>query len=247
MSDTDEAPTIASTVFNLQNYNVAFKALEDNRKKLWGMTRGPWEVWWNGEDTPADNCPTWAEWDNPIDDDGISVLSAGAGFRLNDPEKGFMTINRNLEDKYKGSVISRRDEVLTTADGFTFEVGVQIHHPTQIGGWMMYYRRRDGYCFGIFLAPNFLGGGGYSQHRGLGFKPGTTATFNTTSKQNIYRMVVPPNGAKKFKVYANGKLMFEAEGNTNVVTSVRPDEKAPYIIVGGEKGTKNSSRAATLL
>jgi hypothetical protein len=216
-------------------------SVEDNRALLFSRTWGDWEIYYNGYDTPADRCPTWAIWDNPIDDDGPQIYECGGGFRLNTPAPGILSIDRSVPDPLErdrglGSVISRRDEYLKPADGLTLDFRVRVRPPTEPSGVVAYYRNADSTCYGLHLAQDAIRGGGYGrwehQHPP---KP-----FNTTDAFHTYRMVVHGAGPE-LSCYIDGKYAFDAKANIFRVTSLPEHDKYPTIIIGGEKGNKTTS------
>ena len=218
--------------------DTALDLILQNRDRLFAKPGHPyWEVFWNGYDTPADRCPTWGIWDNPIDDDGMAIFAAGGGYLLNTPP-GMMTVDRSdpaWRDYPVGSVVSKRDEFLRPEDGFTIEVRVKLHKPTAENGFQIYYRDLNGTCYGLHLSPDKVRGGGYGTRSG----PVIEIPFGTMDAFHTYRMVVPPN-SRTWKAYINGKFVFQAEANDFRVTSLHIDDVYPTVIVGGEKGNNTT-------
>jgi hypothetical protein len=218
------------------------RLLDEHRRKLFATTAvgGRWEVYYSGYDSGMDRCLAHQIWDNGIDDDGIRMLSAGGGYRLNTPEPGLLTVDRSFPDplgreKGLGSVLSRRDEVLRPEDGFTGEARLQLHAPSGEDAVQLYYRDARGWCFGLHLSPDKVRGGGYGTRSGVVQE----RAFDTTSAFHTYRMVVQPN-ATRWSLYIDGKFVFEAEATPYRVTSLHIEDKHPTVIVGGEKGSKTT-------
>jgi hypothetical protein len=164
------------------------------------LAAGPWDGDYEGVDSAADNMPNWLRWDSAIDDDW--TLGANDSFKLNSPSVGYMSVDRVTDpaNHDKTGNIWVRDPILSHADGFTMEVGVEIKPNSETNAFSMNYMDQVG-SFGVQLSPDSITVGGLSP-----FNPGypsSTVQFDTTNGFHTYYITEIPN-SMSVSVYVDG-------------------------------------------
>lgn len=258
----DDEPTLS--------YAERRAALDTQRLREWTPTHPYWEVFWDGEDTPADNVPGPFMWDNPIDDDWYEPLVSGydyywVPFRLNTyyttASRGFMTVDRTfaIGSNQKTGSIFRRDEYLDpefthALYGVTIELRVKLLSTSGKGAFFINYVGRDctaSVALSGSTADSPVGeissGSVYGNHT-------NAKAFDTTTDMVTLRLVRNP-GVPTFDVY----LVAYADKNANKpITFQKIHEAAclseykvgssfwvhfPYIQIGDNSNESHSNAA----
>jgi hypothetical protein len=186
----------------------------------------PWDVYYDGVDSAADNVPNFLRWDSALDDDWNDF---GLSFWLNTPEPGFFTVDRvtNPADHIKTGNIWIRDPVLSHAAGLTLEVSVLIMPNSMLDAYSITCLDDAG-SFGVHLSPDRIKVGSLAQN---GY--GDTFPFDTTDGFHLYRVVKSP-GSYAVTVYADGSPVPIASGvgSTSYAVGSSPYLKYPRVLVG---------------